>query len=196
VREPDAGHHRALRVGVVASVGVALTLCGHRLAGGGSPDLLATSVALIVAVGVTTALLRRERHLVAVVGVLMGVQVVEHLVLATSRGTYGMQAVGHGAVAMSGGGEPGAMRFMYSPPSLTMLVGHGLAALLVAWVVTRGEQALRAVASLLWRPRPRPSSPLPTSTRAPATAVVPAWLSAWPVADERRRGPPARTCPA
>ena len=195
MRDPDAGHDRALRVGVVASVGVALTLCGHRLAGG-SPDLLATAVALMVAVGVTTALLRRERHPAAVVGVLLGLQVVAHLVLATAQGTHGMQAVGHGAVTTSVAGEPGAMRFMYAPPSLTMLIGHGLAALVMAWVVTRGEQALRAVASLLWRPRPRPAGLMPTSTRAPAVAVVPAWLSAWPAADERRRGPPARTCPA
>jgi len=178
----------------VASIGVALTLCGHSLAGGGSPDPPAVAVAVLVAVAVTTLVLRRERHPVTVVGVLVGLQAVTHLVLATAHGAHMMRVVGHGAVTMSGADDLGATGPMNGPPLLTMLIGHGLAALAMAWVVTRGERALRAVVSLVWPKRPRPADPLPTPSLVPAAEVVPAWLSAWLLADERRRGPPVLTC--
>ncbi len=177
----------------MASIGVALTLCGHGLAGGGSPDLLVVAVALVVSVAVSTVLLRRERNPVTVVGALVALQAVTHLVLATAHGAHGLRGVGHGAVTMSGAADLGATGSMNGPPLLAMLIGHGLAALVMAWVVTRGERALRAVLSLLWRPRPRPAGLLPTPYLVPAAEVVPAWLSAWPVDDERRRGPPVLT---
>jgi len=180
----------------VASIGVALALCGHGLAGGGSPDPVAVAIALLVAVGVTTVLLGRQRNPVVVVGVLLGLQAVVHLVLATAHGAHLMRVAGHGAVAMSGSGDLGATGSMNEPPLLAMLIGHGLAALAMAWVVTRGESALRAVVSLLWRPRPRPAGLLRVPSLVPTADAGPAWLSAWPLADERRRGPPALTCPA
>jgi hypothetical protein len=150
-------------------------------------------VALLVAVAVTTVLLRQERAPITMVGVLVGLQAVVHLVLATAHGAHGMRVVGHGAVTMSGADNVGAAGSMNGPPMLAMLVGHGLAALAMAWVVTRGERALRAVVSLVWRSRPRPAGLLPAPSLVPTLEVVPAWLSAWPVADERRRGPPVLT---
>jgi hypothetical protein len=180
----------------VASVGVALTLCGHSLAGGGSPDLLAVTVALLVSVAVSTVLLRRERNPVTVVGVLVALQAVTHLVLASAHGAHGMRGIAHGVVTVSGAADLGATGSIHGPPLCTMLIGHGLAALAMAWVLTRGERALRAVVSLLWRPRPRPAGLLPTPSLVPSLEVVSAWLSAWLVADERRRGPPVPTCAA
>jgi hypothetical protein len=167
------GAGRAARGAVSGTACVALSLSWHVAGGAPVPGLGAVLLSVVVAAAVCTWWADRRRGPVA-------------LVLLTAALQAGLHVL-FGAVAGHGAGLV---------PGPAMTAAHVLAAVGVAWLLARGEDAVWELCGALthaWAPR-RPAPLVPADTDAPVR-----W---WPGADLAprrvlfarslpRRGPPA-----
>jgi hypothetical protein len=128
---------RAAVVGLSAS---GLALLGH-LAAGGTTPAPGQLVLVVLAVLVVSLTLSARRWTVGpLLAVLLGSQALFHVAFS-SAGAAHVHGGQHVAVASSMPGHPG----------LLMLVGHGVAALLTALLLRRGEDWLWGLVALLAR---------------------------------------------
>lgn len=136
----SSGARRARSVAFTVSA-VGLTAGAHVTAGGGPPDVpqLLLLVALVEAVSATFA--GRPRGPVSTAAALLTAQVVLHFALAFATPAH-VAHLGH-------------------TPSLPMLVAHGLAAVVLAALLSHGERLIARVARVL----------LPVAVRRPFRAV-------------------------
>lgn len=168
-----AGAGRAARGAVSGTACVALSLSWHVAGGGPVPGPGAVLLSVVVAAAVCTRWADRRRGPVALLLLTAGLQVGLHVLF--------------GALA---GHDTGLV------PGPAMTAAHVLAAAGVAWLLTRGEDAVWELCGALthtWAPR-RPDSVVPAGPADPVR-----W---WPGADLAprrvlftrslpRRGPPA-----
>jgi hypothetical protein len=187
-----------LRSTVLGAVAVLVSLAGHVAGGGQAPDTAGLLLALAVAVSAYRLLLAgRERSWPTLVAVLGLAQVVLHVTFTswTDATTMTDTHAAHHAMAATSG--------------RSMLAGHLVATLVLAWVLRLGEAALwstaRRIATRLCRPvitlvsgvlaalstqtaltsRWRPSSTRPAADLARRQ-------SRWATGGRARRGPPRR----
>ena len=128
---------RAAVVGLSAS---GLALLGHLAAGGTTPPL-GPLVLLVLAVLVVSLALSARRWTVGpLLAVVLGSQALFHVAFS-----------GAGAGHVHGGHHLGGQSAMPGHPWLLMLVGHGVAALMTALLLRRGEDWLWGLVALLAR---------------------------------------------
>ena len=145
---PSRGALRFVRASAWAAAALGLSTGAHVVGGGALPS---PGVAALIGVALLWfGLLLTQRRLGRVALTLsLGVsQVLLHAVLsAAEAGVASCAAVGshHAAVACAGGTTA-----MPHQTSTAMLLSHALAALLLALVLARGEDAVWRVAQLLW----------------------------------------------
>jgi hypothetical protein len=163
---------RSVRSVAFSVSAVGLSLGAHVTAGGEIPvvPLLLLLVALVDAASSTFA--RRPRG-----------------PLATAAALLSAQVVLHGAFALT---APCHAGHFFHIPSLPMVVGHGLAALVLAVLLSHGERLISHVARVLLPVALlRPFRPLPVTrlvVRVPSD--VPTLRLAATLHDLSRRGPP------
>ncbi len=191
--DPTRGWVRLARAGVLGSGSLFLATAGH-VAGGGvlpGPGMLVVlgGVLALVSVSMTT---RRLRF-----GLLLGLLTVEqfalHLILQAAGGASACVAVmpGHtmAAPTICGGPASASAVGSWTTGGWLMLVGHGLALLATAWLMSAGERWLwRLVEQTYRRATVRPTRSRRTYVGAPPapllTPIQLAWVPAVP------RGPP------
>jgi hypothetical protein len=169
---PTASGARSVRSGAFAVSAVSLSLGAHVTAGGDVPviPLLLLLVALVDASSSTFA--RRPRGPIATAVALLAAQVVLH-------GAFMFAAPAHAAHA-------GHLH------SLPMLVAHGIAAFVLAVLLSHGERLITHVARVLLPVALlRPFRPLPATRLVVAVpSDVPPLRLAATLHDLSRRGPP------
>jgi hypothetical protein len=174
---------RWLRGSAVGAASVALATSGHVLGGGAVPAatvLLLSAGAMLLSV----ALSNRRWTLAPLLVVLLGTQVVCHVLLG-GHGAGGA-SLHHPAVTAGAAGSPAG----------AMLAAHVAAALLTAWLLRCGDDCCARLVELLavtWRVA---SAARPTTLRRPQLSAAPVAAAA-PTMRElehavARRGPPAR----
>lgn len=180
--DPSTGLLRGVRAGVLTVPTVGTAVLGHAAVDGCS-----SAFAVFVAAGLcwpaAVALLARQRRLPALLGWVLGAQLLSHAVLSALCGDGGQ------------GGQGGLAGHVLATATPAMLTAHFAAALVTGAVLARADAGLwvargllRAAGRLLHRPRavlPAPSSPAP---RPAARRVVPPAQVAQTVPS--RRGPP------
>ena len=139
--DPTRGWVRLARAGVFGSSSLFLATAGH-VAGGGllpGPGMLAALGGVLALVSVS--LTSRRLRFGLLLGVLAAEQVALHLVLQAASGVSACVAVmpGHAmaAPAICGGSVAAP-----AGSSWLMLIGHGLALLATAWLMSAGERWL------------------------------------------------------
>jgi len=178
---PLTGRSRLLRAGVLGSASMLLATGAHLMGGGAVPSagLLAVAAFLVGLVAVTAT--SRRCRLRLLLPLLAVEQAVLHLVFnAADAGTACLLAATHaGHAATSGGGCLPADPMTMAPPSPAMWVSHLVATVLTAWLLTRGEAVLWALAERLVRlatavPGARPSRrrPVLVTPALPTLAAV------------------------
>jgi hypothetical protein len=169
---PTASGARSVRSVAFAASAVSLSLGAHATAGGDVPDvpLLLLLVALVDAASSTFA--RRPRGPIATAVALLAAQVLLH-------GAFMFAAPAHAAHAD---------HF----PSLSMVVAHGIAAFVLAALLSHGERLITHVARVLLPVALlRPFRPLPATWLVVAVpSEVPPLRLAATLHDLSRRGPP------
>lgn len=175
---------RSVRATVVGLSATGLALMGHLAAGGARPPGGQLGLVILAVLVVSRVLSVRRWTVGPLLAVLLGSQALFHV-------AFGGPGHVHGGEHMTGGSTmPG-----HSGP--LMLVGHGLAALLTAMLLRRGEDWLWGLVALLaraWRVvRVAAEQPVPAArSRAMSrSGGVPAALDLLEHA-VARRGPPAR----
>jgi hypothetical protein len=166
---------RRVRSTAFAVSAVGLTLGAHATAGGELPavPLLLLLIALVEAASSTFA--RRPRGPIPTASALLSTQVVLH-----------------GAFALAAPPHAGHSSHVSHLPSVSMVVAHGIAALVLAFLLSHGERLIKRVGRLLLpvallRPfRPRPASRLVVVV----PRDVPPLRLAASLHDISRRGPP------
>ncbi|HEY6796069.1 MAG TPA: hypothetical protein VI248_15440 [Kineosporiaceae bacterium] len=134
------------RAGVFAGTAVTVSLAGHVAMGGSLPDTVTTLVALAaVALGYRVVLAGRERSWAVLAGALMTAEAGLHWLFLTGPGGVELGAPSPEARTTMAA-MPGMATTPGSPPGLAMLAGHLAAALVLAWFLRQGEQALWAAA--------------------------------------------------
>ena len=196
---PLTGAVRLLRAGVLGGATLLLATGAHLLGGGELPGpatlALTTFLVGLLAVTVTARRLRLP-VLLPLLGLEQGLL---HVVLdATTSATTCSPAAGHvvhaaGTALACATGQPMAMT---APAGWSMWLAHLLATAVTAWVLTRGEAALwalaaRAVGAATAAPGARPSRrrPQPVPVRPVALPAVRQERAA-------ARAPPREPCPA
>lgn len=151
------GAARILRVAVATLVVIGLGHASHALGGGTGPQPLAVVVLAALVAPLVWALVRL-RASAARLAVAMGLgQVLTHLALVAMAPEQGVAAAAHvhGAVALSSAdAATGLTATLHLTPG--MLAAHALATVLAAVLLSRGEDAVRAVVRALL---PQPLSP-------------------------------------
>lgn len=178
---PLTGWSRLLRVGVLGSAGMLLATGAHLVGGGRLPSagllLVTTFLVGLVAVTVTA----RRCRLRLLLPLLAAEQVGLHLLFgAADSGAACHPAAAHAAhPAGTALGCVPADPMTMAAPGWSMWLSHLLAAALTAWVLTRAEAALWALADRVVRvatatPGARPSRrrPLPATSLFPAVVAV------------------------
>lgn len=186
--DPTRGWVRLARAGVLGSCALFLATVGH-VAGGGvlpGPGMLAVLGGVLALVSVS--LTARRLRFGLLLGLLAVEQVALHLILQAASGASVCVAVmpGHAMAA------PGVCDGPVAAPagsSWTMLIGHGLALLATAWLISAGERWLwRLVEQTYRRATARPTRTRRTYVGAPSTPLLTpvqfVWVQAAP------RGPP------
>jgi len=178
---PLTGWSRLLRVAVLGSAGMLLATGAHLMGGGRLPSaglLLVTT--FLVGLLAVTATARRLR-LRLLLPLLAAEQTALHLLfVAADSGAACHPAAAHGAhLAGTAGGCAPAHPMTMAAPGWSMWLSHLAAATLTAWVLTRAEAALWALADRVVEvatvePGTRPSRrrSLPTTSPFPAMVVV------------------------
>lgn len=180
-RGPLSGWSRLLRVGVLGSAGMLLATGAHLVGGGRLPSagllLVTTFLVGLVAVTVTA----RRCRLRLLLPLLAGEQTVLHLLFgAAGSGAACHPAAAHAAHAAGTAlGCVPADPMTMAAPGWSMWLPHLVAAALTAWVLTRAEAALWALADQVVRvataaPGARPSRrrPLPATPLSPSVVAV------------------------
>lgn len=172
----SSGAHRVRSTAFAVSA-VGLALGAHATAGGEPPvlPLLVLLVALVDAASSTFA--RRSRS-----------------PLATAAALLTAQVVLHGAFTLAGPVHAGHAAHAGHLPSVLMLVAHGIAALVMAFLLSHGERLIRRITRVLvpvavlrpFRPRPATGPVVDVPTDVPSLRL-PSSLH-----DLSRRGPPHR----
>lgn len=186
--DPTRGWVRLARAGVLGSGSLFLATAGH-VAGGGvlpGPAMLAVLGGVLALVSVS--LTARRLRFGLLFGLLTVQQIALHAILQSASGVSACMAVmpGHAMAAptICGGPAPAV-----AASSWTMLIGHGIALLATAWLMSAGERWLwRLVEQTYRRATVRPTRTRRTYVGAPSTsALIPIQL-AWAPASPR--GPP------
>jgi hypothetical protein len=177
---------RLVRSAVVALSANGLALLGHLTAGGSTPAPGPLMMLVLVVLLVTYGLSGKRWTVGPLVAVLLGSQVLFHVVFADATTTHGH----HGSLAGGMSSAPGH-------PALLMLAGHAAAAMLTAMLLRRGEDWLWGLVALLaraWRAvriaAARPVDPTHASAGS-LPGEVPAALDLLEH-EVARRGPPLR----
>jgi hypothetical protein len=171
---PTSSGARSVRSAAFAACAVGLALGAHATAGGGVPDLLVLLLLGVLVEAASSTFARRPRGALATALALLSVQVVLH-------SAFMMAAPAH----MAHGSH------LHSP---SMVVAHGIAALILGVLLARGERQITCVARLLVPVALlRPFRPLPVRRLVIAAPVdVPRLRPAVTLHDLSRRGPPDR----
>lgn len=181
---PLTGWSRLLRVGVLGSAAMLLATGAHLLGGGHLPSagLLVVTTFLVGLVAVTAT--ARRLGLRVLLPLLAAEQSALHLlfVSADSGTSCSPAAAAHaahaaGAVAGCAPVDPMVM----AAPGSSMWLAHLAAAAITAWLLTRAEAALWALADRVHRmasaaPGARPSHRRPVPAFSPFPAIVPVLL--------------------
>ena len=194
MRGPGDRRWPLLRASVFTLVAVCLAAAGHVVGGGGPPDLFAVGVAFVVAAAPAGFLAWRDRGFVSIATSLSVLQVLLHAAFMTAVRAHALLMVGHGMAGThsSSGGSvmAAAMGSGVCGSSLpAMVAGHGLAVVLSALLMARGESVLRALWHLLWPSTPRPVL-LGFVWVVPRPLVSARARPGWALDGVRRRGPP------
>lgn len=121
---------RLARSAAFAAVCVLLAVGAHRFAGGGGPTPAALLTGVLVITAGATVAAGRERPPHVIVGLLLGAQVLLHVLLdTTGSGGASAHSPWHGGLTAQTG----------------MLTAHLTAALLTGWWLARGEEILWSV---------------------------------------------------
>lgn len=190
---------RVAAAGIVAVVSVAIAASAHAIAGGGTPSIVAVTVALVlggaIGMGVVGPRLTRAR---AALGVALD-QAVFHTLFAFF-GTSATAATNTGPAGAHAAHSMPALDFVQSAtaaPTLSMIITHLGAAIVAYGMLRHGLTALDAIATALVTALARALDPV---ARLAPPASVPLLT---PIPDERpalaaelvrlpgRRGPPA-----
>jgi hypothetical protein len=131
---------RAVRAAVVGLSASGLALLGHLAAGGRVPPPGQLVLVVLAVLVVSLALSVRRWTIGPLLAVLLGSQALFHVAFS-----------GAGAAHVHGGQHEMSMSAMPGHPWLLMLVGHGVAALLTALLLRRGEDWLWGLVALLTR---------------------------------------------
>jgi len=131
---------RSVRAAVVGLSASGLALLGHLAAGGTAPPPGQLVLAVVAVLVVSLALSARRWTIGPLLAVLLGSQAVFHVAFS-----------GAGAAHVHGGQHMPGASAMPGHPWLLMLVGHGVAALLTALLLRRGEDWLWGLVALLTR---------------------------------------------
>ena len=131
---------RSVRAAVVGLSASGLALLGHLAAGGTAPPPGQLVLAVVAVLVVSLALSARRWTIGPLLAVLLGSQAVFHVAFS-----------GAGATHVHGGQHEMSSPAMPGHPWLVMLVWHGVAALLTALLLRRGEDWLRGLVALLTR---------------------------------------------
>lgn len=190
--EPSRGVLRVARTLAWTIAAGGLSTGAHLAAGGGLPSTggMVLIVGLLLWSGLVLTQWRLGRAAMAVT--LGGSQVVLHTLLSAGHPDPTC-AVGGGHHEMVLGCAGGAEMSHTSP---AMLLAHTVAALLLALVLARGEEAVWFLAGLLRPVLPRPARrvAVPLRAAAPAAADQP-WRTPFVLGGVGRRGPPVRPAP-
>lgn len=201
-------HSRAPRVlrGLVgASVATFIALLSHIAGGGAMPGWIGVAVPWVLSVMVCTLLAGRALSLWRLTLAVVISQLLFHALFVLGFVAPGMMAGGQGS--HSGHGSHGAQLLMPMPatvvsalpPDATMLLWHGIAAIVTVAALYRGERSILklrefATALVAWAARTLATfgAPIPLSVaRTRATGISPRPLSAGPALSSlQRRGPP------
>ena len=138
---PVTGAARWLRGATVGTVASGLAVGGHVLGAGSPPGLLALSGLTATAVLVAVALSGVRWRLATLQALLLGVQVVFHVALATAGHVHGAALTHPGHASAASGGT-----------DVRMLAGHLVAAALTAVLLRRGEDVFWQISSAVLRP--------------------------------------------
>jgi hypothetical protein len=197
---PGHGAVKLARAALFAISAVLLAAAAH-VAGGEPVSPLVAVLAVPAVTALMNLLARRRRGLPTLLPALAGTQLVLHEVFMTTAGSGSCHS---DAAAMSGmPGMTTAVTMHCSMPmtqhgwSTAMLLTHGIATVLTAVVLARGEAAVWTLAQWLGLPTlPAPSAPQwPARPPAPLTRSPRPATSA-PITSFTRRGPPARALAA
>jgi hypothetical protein len=131
---------RSVRAAVVGLSASGLALLGHLAAGGTAPPPGQLVFAVLAVLLVSLALSARRWTIGPLLAVLLGSQALFHVAFS-----------GAGATHVHGGQHEMSSPAMPGHPWLVMLVWHGVAALLTALLLRRGEDWLRGLVALLTR---------------------------------------------
>jgi hypothetical protein len=131
---------RSVRAAVVALSASGLALLGHLAAGGATPPPGQLVLAVLAVLVVSLPLSARRWTVGPLLAVLLGSQAVFHVAFSGASAAHV-----HGAPHVTSGSA------MSGHPWLLMLVGHGVAALLTALLLRRGEDWLWGLMALLAR---------------------------------------------
>jgi hypothetical protein len=134
------GALRSVRAAVVGLSASGLALLGHLAAGGTTPPPGQLALAVLAVLVVSLAMSARRWTVGPLLAVLLGSQVLFHVAFS-----------GAGAAHVHGGQHLTSESAMPGHPWLLMLVGHGVAALLTALLLRRGEDWLWGLVALLAR---------------------------------------------
>lgn len=144
---------RLLRAAVFSAVCVSLSAGGHMVASGSGVPAWALLAGWVVVLCVAAALAGRERSLPAIAGVLLGGELGLHLLFSVAQGPHTLApAARHtmsGMVSAADGAPPvmstTSVSMMFTP---AMLCAHVIAAIVLGWVLRRGEVALWRIVRL------------------------------------------------
>lgn len=191
---PSWGALRFVRAGAWATAAMGLSTGAH-LVGGGAPPSPGAAALIVTALLWSGLILTQWRLGRTALAVSLGLsQVLLHSVLTVSEGVTDCAPVGdhHNIALACAGGSP-----MPHETPVAMFLAHVVAALLLALVLARGEDAVWFLAGLL-----RPSLPgtpllllLTGHELVPARGDQPARLP-FVLGGVGRRGPPGRRAPA
>lgn len=169
------GTYRALRGLSLGGVLTAMSALGHAVGSGATPGLFSMALCLALSCALGLAVADRPGRLLAVLAWLVGGQLLVHLVLVVATHTH--EATVHPA-----------------PSPLTMIVGHGCAAALVAVALTRVDAIVLALITLLQSAARRmpalPAIPVVPRRSRLQESARPARVDAGFVGALTRRGPP------
>jgi hypothetical protein len=185
VSHPGRGLLRIARGGILGVCCGVLALLGHLVGGGAAPPLPALAACTVLVGSGLSVLADRRRYFPHILGAAVTAQIVFHVAFSlTARPGTGTAGV-HAGLA---GAAPG-----HHADDVSMVAGHLVAALAMAWLLAHGEAVLWAVFDLFGFVRlPVPSGavdlgelrlPRPRTDVAPSRALSTGWI-------HPRRGPP------
>ena len=186
--DPTRGWVRLARAGVFGSSSLFLATAGHVAGGGTTPGPAMLAVLAGVLALVSVSLTTRRLRFGLLLGVLVGEQIALHWILQAAGGgsTCATVMPGHAMAASTICSAPGAAA---AASGWTMLIGHGLALLATAWLLSAGERWLwRLVEQTYRRATVRPTRPRRVHVGARSIFLLAPAQLAW--APAAPRGPP------